>query len=68
MGCSSSPAKKDLAAKRARGNEMKEYRITLTDGVMHYMKGDSAKQVRAKFQRDHPTLPLVAAVNFLRFA
>ncbi len=47
---------------------MYEYRITLADGVMHYMTGNSAKKVRGSFERTYPDLPKVATIKRLRLA
>lgn len=47
---------------------MYEYRITLADGVMHYMTGNSAKEVRERFERKFPDLPKVSSVKRLRLA
>lgn len=42
---------------------MYHYRMILTDGVYHYMDGESAADVRRRFGRRYPDLPAVARVK-----
>lgn len=41
------------------------YRVILADGVMYYINGDSAADVRKKFARRFPMLPAVSSVKRL---
>ncbi|WP_157763882.1 hypothetical protein [Paraburkholderia aromaticivorans] len=50
------------------GTTMKYFRILLADGVYHYATGNSAKEVRTKFERDHLSLPKVSRVKFRGYA
>lgn len=45
---------------------MNYYRVTLADGVMHYLNAPSKDALRKTWTRDYPSLPSIKSIRTLR--